>query len=97
MAIPDYATVGGIVMICFLVGLTVKISPLDDKYIPVIVGVVGGLLGLLGMHVMPDFPGNNVIDAVAVGIASGLAATGMHQAFKQLSKSDDDYDGQRPE
>ena len=94
MAIPEFATVGGIVMICFLVGMAVKVSPVDDKYIPVIVGVVGGLLGWLGMAVIPDFPGNNVIDAIAVGISSGLAATGLHQIGKQLSQPDDDYDGQ---
>lgn len=75
-------------MICFLIGLTVKASPLDDKFIPIIVGVFGGALGVFGLYTMPSFPVDNVIDAVAVGIASGLAATGVHQIGKQLSKDE---------
>ena len=80
------ATVAGITVICFLVGLGVKVSPLDDKYIPVIVGVVGGILGVVGLKVIPDFPVGNIIDAIAVGIESGLAATGAHQIGKQLTE-----------
>lgn len=85
MNIPEFATVAGIVVICYLIGMGVKISPLDDKFIPLIVGVCGGILGVVGMFTMPDFPAGNYIDAVAVGIASGLAATGVHQIGKQLS------------
>ena len=81
---PEFATVAGIVVICFLIGMGVKASPLDDKWIPLIVGFCGGCLGVVGMMTMPEFPANNYIDAVAVGIASGLAATGAHQLGKQL-------------
>lgn len=86
MNIPEFATVAGIVVICFLIGMGVKASPLDDKWIPLIVGVLGGCLGVVGMFTMPEFPADNYIDAVAVGIASGLAATGVHQIGKQLSE-----------
>ncbi len=82
---PEFATVAGIVVICYLIGMAVKASPLDDKFIPIIVGICGGCLGILGLTVMPEFPADNMIDAVAVGIASGLAATGVHQIGKQLS------------
>ncbi len=80
------ATVAGITVICFLIGMAVKVSPLDDKYIPVIVGLFGGILGAAGLYVMPGFPVDNMIDAIAVGIESGLAATGAHQVGKQLSE-----------
>lgn len=80
------ATVAGITVICFAVGLCVKASPLDDKFIPVIVATCGGLLGVAGLYLMPDFPVNNLIDAIAVGIESGLASTGAHQVGKQLSE-----------
>ena len=85
---PEFATVAGITVICFLVGLAVKASPLEDKYIPIIVGIVGGALGVAGLYTMETFPVDNVIDAVAVGIASGLAATGLHQVGKQLTKDE---------
>ena len=83
---PEFATVAGITVICFLIGMAVKASPLDDKYIPIIVGVSGAVLGVAGLYTMPAFPVDNVIDAVAVGIASGLAATGAHQVAHQLTK-----------
>ena len=83
---PEFATVAGITVICFLIGMAVKASPLDDKFIPIIVGVCGGILGVTGLYTMAGFPAENVIDAVAVGIASGLAATGLHQIGKQLSE-----------
>lgn len=83
---PEFATVAGIVVICFLIGLGVKASPLDDRFIPIIVGVCGAALGVVGLYTMPSFPVDNIIDAIAVGIASGLAATGVHQIGKQLSK-----------
>lgn len=81
------ATVAGITVICFAVGLGVKASPLDDKFIPVIVAVVGGALGVVGLYTIPDFPVDNIIDAIAVGIESGLASTGAHQIGKQLSEN----------
>lgn len=38
------------------------------------------------MYTMPDFPAQDVINAVAIGIVSGLAATGINQAVKQLKQ-----------
>ena len=81
--------VGGvavITVICCLVGQLVKATGLDNKYIPVIVGVAGGALGVLGMFVMPEFPATDYMTAAAVGIVSGLAATGINQVYKQLTK-----------
>lgn len=87
MAIPEVATVVSIVVICYLIGFGIKLSPLDDKWIPLCVGVAGAILGVVGMHVIPNYPADNIMDAVAVGIVSGFAATGIDQAFrKQLSK-----------
>lgn len=79
-----------ITVICFLVGQVVKVTGLDNKYIPVIVGVAGGLLGVAGMFIMPEFPASDYMTAVAVGIVSGLAATGINQVYKQLSGGKED-------
>ena len=38
------------------------------------------------MYLMPDFPATDYITAAAIGIVSGLAATGAHQAAKQLNE-----------
>lgn len=86
MNIAGVGTVAAIVVICYLIGLGVKAIPLDDKFIPVVVGVVGGILGAVGMFVIPDFPASDILNAIAVGIVSGLASTGADQIYKQLKK-----------
>ena len=82
------ASVAAITVICYLVGLVVKASPYNnDQYIPIACGLVGGLLGVAAMAVgLPDFPASDPLTAVAVGIVSGLAATGANQIIKQASK-----------
>lgn len=83
--IADIASIPAIVVICMLLAQAVKATPLDKKWIPVFCGVLGGVLGLVSMYVMPTYPANDPVTAVAIGIVSGLAATGVHQVFKQLS------------
>lgn len=81
------ASVAAITVICYLVGLIVKASGLNDKYIPICCGVAGAALGVAGLYLgLPDFPANDPLTALAVGIVSGLAATGINQMAKQLSK-----------
>jgi len=75
-----------ITVICFLIGEAVKLTPLDEKWIPVICGFCGGCLGVVAMYTMPDFPVTSVLASIAVGIVSGLAATGAHQIWKQLTQ-----------
>ena len=85
MEYTGMAGVAGISVICYLAGLGVKLSPLENRYIPLLCGLCGGVLGALGLAIMPAFPAGNLIDAVAVGIVSGLGATGADQLLKQLS------------
>lgn len=80
------ASVAGITVICYLIGSIVKNTPLSDRWIPSIMGISGGLLGLAGLYVMVDFPATEPLTAIAVGIASGLASTGLHQMRKQMGK-----------
>lgn len=84
--ITQMGTVLAIVVIAYLVGLFAKALPkVKDNYIPVIVGVCGGILGVVGMYVMPDFPATDILNAIAVGIVSGLASTGVNQVYKQIA------------
>lgn len=89
----DFSTIGieaipAITVICFLIGEAVKLTPLDSKWIPVICGFCGGILGVVAMYTMPGFPADNIITAVAIGIVSGLAATGAHQLVHQFQKAE---------
>lgn len=80
-------SVVGITVIAYLVGMGWKsVEKLDNKYIPVICGLVGAGLGVVGMQTMPDFPAKDVITAIAIGIVSGLASTGANQIGKQLTQ-----------
>lgn len=78
------ATVAVITVIVYLVGMAVKATAIDNKWIPVICGIAGAVLGIVGMYTIPDFPAQDILSAIAVGIVSGLAATGVNQAVKQL-------------
>lgn len=78
----------GIAIIAYLCGLIARALPLENKWIPIVCGLCGMALGILALYIMPDFPANNIIDAAAVGIASGLTATGADQLYKQLNPSD---------
>lgn len=78
------ASVAAIIVICYVVGMAVKATSLDNKWIPIICAVVGAVLGVVGMYAMPEFPATDIINAVAVGIVSGLSATGINQVVKQM-------------
>ena len=86
MEFMGMAGVAAISVIAWLVGEAVKLSPLQSRWIPVICGVCGAALGVAGMYTMPDFPARDVMSAAAVGIVSGLAATGADQIGKQMKK-----------
>lgn len=79
--------VAAITVICYLAAQAAKATDLDNKWLPVVCGVMGGALGVVALvSGFEAFPASDPITAVAVGIVSGLAATGAHQAFKQLNK-----------
>lgn len=80
------ASVAAITVICYLVGLIVKATKWNnDQYIPIACGFVGGVLGVVGLYFgLPDFPASDPLTAIAIGIVSGLAATGVNQAIKQV-------------
>ncbi len=68
-----------IVVACLIVGYIVKkwIKDVDNKYIPTIVCLLGAILGCLVNNVI-------TVDVIVAGAASGLASTGLHQAYRNL-------------
>jgi hypothetical protein len=78
--------VASITVICYLAAQALKATKLNDKWIPVLCGASGLVLGIVGMFVMPDFPMHDILSSAAVGVVSGLAATGVNQIYKQLTK-----------
>lgn len=81
------ATVAAITLLVYIIGLIVRGTKLDNKWIPAICGVAGIALGIAALYMgVPDFPAADPMTAAAVGGASGLAATGFDQAVKQLTR-----------
>ena len=81
------ATVVAITVIVYIIGLIIKATKLDNKWIPVICGVAGIVLGIMALYIgVPDFPATDPMTAAAIGGASGLAATGADQVIKQLNQ-----------
>lgn len=66
--------------ICLIVGYIVKhwISDVDNKIIPTVCAVLGVLLALWMNW------GSFTPEVLLSGLVSGLASTGLHQAFKQI-------------
>lgn len=84
-----FATIPSIIVICYLIATAIKATKLNNKWLPIICGVSGGILGAVAMLVIPEFPASDYMTAVAIGIVSGLSATGINQIYKQLSKKSD--------
>ena len=77
-----------ITVISYLVGEIFKVIILKKKskykYIPIIVGITGGVLGLINEILYPVF--NNYMESIMIGIISGLASTGANQLIKQMKE-----------
>lgn len=72
-----------VIAICLAVGyLMKKFLPTDNKYIPLTVTVLGAVLGCINEQAI-------TLVAIASGMISGLASTGLHQIFKQILKLED--------
>ena len=69
-----------IIGIWLMVGYSVKhwIKEVDNKIVPALCAILGVLLALWMNW------GNITPEVVLSGLTSGLASTGLHQAFKQL-------------
>lgn len=87
-----FAGVAAITVICYLIAQAVKATKLDNKWLPVICGISGAGLGIACFLTMPGFPANDWVTAVAEGITSGFAATGINQVYKQLTKRKNEED-----
>ncbi|MCL1791429.1 MAG: phage holin family protein [Peptococcaceae bacterium] len=81
-----FVTVPFISLMCYFLGMIIKTTPLDSRYIPILCGMFGALLGALSFFAMPEIIGGDLFTSIAVGLSSGLAATGVHQVSVQLSE-----------
>ncbi len=88
----QYIGIPSIIIICYLIGEISKLLILKKKknykYIPIIVGISGGILGLISYYISPEIVLNvkEPLIAIALGIVSGLASTGSHEMINKIIK-----------
>ena len=72
-----------IAVAAFIVGQIIKSLKVPNKFIPLICGVLGAILGI----VLPTvFVGKDVVTCGILGLALGWGATGGYETVKQLRK-----------
>ena len=80
--INDYVVLV-VVGICLCIGYVLKNSfpKLDNKYIPLIMAILGVVLNVwISKEITPDI--------LLAGMISGLSSTGLHQTFKNIIGGD---------
>ena len=60
-----------------------------NKYLPIISLVIGLGLGIAGYFLPGVSMGNNIVEAIFIGLAAGASATGVHQVGHQLTKDEE--------
>ena len=71
-----------VMVACLVLGVILKKwCPADNKWIPTILVVFGAVLGCVANTGI-------TLDYIVAGAVTGLASTGLHQAFKQLIEKD---------
>lgn len=94
MEILEVATIPVIVFIVYWVINLLKLLTKNNenflKFIPLIATGLGAVLGVVVFYAVPEVMATeNVLNAIMIGAASGSAATGVNQIFKQLIKNND--------
>lgn len=91
----EYTTtnVFAITIIAYLVGIIIRKTKLDKDFIPPICGLAGGIVAVIAYLTIPEFPAANLLDGIATGIVSGLAATGGNETIQRLIRKMQGKDG----
>ena len=70
-----------VLIACLVVGYCIKhiswLAAVSNEYIPTILAVLGAVLGCVAA-------GSVSLENIVYGAVTGLASTGLHQAFSQL-------------
>ncbi len=85
----DFITVPVIVAVVYgaltILKKAVKNNEKVLRFLPLIAAALGAILGVIAYFALPQIiPATDAFTAILIGGASGLAATGTNQIFKQL-------------
>lgn len=88
----DFTSVPIIVVCCYIIGEIYKVLFKNKqeayKLIPIVMAIIGGLLGIIIYLTNPEIILNaeNIWVALGIGIVSGASSTGANQIVKQIFK-----------
>ncbi|MDE7436797.1 MAG: phage holin family protein [Lachnospiraceae bacterium] len=75
-----------VIIACLIVGYCIKhitwLDKVSNQYIPAILAVLGAVLGCIAS-------GTIGLNTIVYGAFSGLASTGLHQAFTKIIERED--------
>ncbi len=84
----NFTAIPIITVICYLLVTAIKGTRLDSRFYPLVSCAVGIICGGVMYAFFPELvPAGGLTAALISGAASGLAATGTNQVFKQLLKN----------
>lgn len=56
------------------------------RFLPLVAGLLGAGLGVASYFIPSVNVASNILDAILIGLMSGLTATGTHQIYKQMAE-----------
>ena len=92
----DFTSVPIIVVCSYIIGEIYKVLFKNKqeayKLIPIVLAIIGGLLGIIIYLTNPEMILNaeNIWIALGIGIVSGASSTGANQIVKQIFKKGED-------
>lgn len=92
----DFTSVPIIVVCSYIIGEIYKVLFKNKqeayKLIPIVMAIIGGLLGIIIYLTNPEIILNaeNIWIALGIGIVSGASSTGANQIVKQIFKKGED-------
>lgn len=90
----EFTSVPIIILICYVIGEVYKYlfkkKPETYKFIPILLSISGGILGILIYLTNQEMMMNasNIWIALGIGIVSGASSTGTNQIIKQLFRKE---------
>lgn len=86
----DIISIPVIVIICYVIGELIKVVFKNkiNKYIPIIVTTIGGILGVLiyltNRELLMGI--DNIYSSIVIGLISGSSSTGTNELIKKVFK-----------
>ena len=85
----ELVSIPSIMIISYLVTEIFKLWIKKKKYLPLVAGISGLILGIIIYYIEPDILNtSNIFTSMAKGIISGLASTGSNEIIKQMRKEE---------